>query len=33
VTASANPVQTLELDPTMPEFAQRAYPCYVPELQ
>ena len=33
VTASANPVQALELDPTMSEIAQRAYPCYVPELE
>ncbi len=33
VTASANPVQTLELDPTLPKFAQREYPCYVPELE
>jgi N-carbamoylputrescine amidase len=33
VTTSANPVRTLELDPTIPQFAQRAYPCYVPELE
>ena len=33
VTAPANPVQTLELDPRLPTFAQRAYPCYVPELE
>ena len=33
VTASANPVQTLELDPAMPRFAQQEYPCYVPELE
>jgi N-carbamoylputrescine amidase len=32
VTAPDNPVQTLELDPTMAVDAQRAYPCYVPEL-
>jgi N-carbamoylputrescine amidase len=32
-TASANPVQTFELDPTIPTFAQREYPCYVPELE
>jgi N-carbamoylputrescine amidase len=33
VTASANPLQTFELDPSIPAFAQRAYPCYVPELE
>jgi N-carbamoylputrescine amidase len=33
MTTSANLVQTLELDPTIPKFAQRAYPCYVPELE
>jgi len=33
VTAPANPVQTLELDPKMPTLAQREYPCYVPELE
>jgi N-carbamoylputrescine amidase len=33
MTAPANPVQTLELDPKIPAFAQRAYPCYVPELE
>jgi N-carbamoylputrescine amidase len=33
ITDPANPVQTLELDPEMPMFAQRAYPCYVPELE
>ena len=33
VTAPANPVQTLELDPNMPTLAQREYPCYVPELE
>ena len=33
MTTLANPVQTLELDPKMPPFAQRAYPCYVPELE
>jgi N-carbamoylputrescine amidase len=31
VTTPFNPVQTLDLDPKMPTFAQRAYPCYVPE--
>jgi N-carbamoylputrescine amidase len=33
VTAPANPVQALNLDPELPGFAQRAYPCYVPELE
>jgi N-carbamoylputrescine amidase len=33
MTTPANPVQTLELDPQMPAFAQREYPCYVPELE
>jgi N-carbamoylputrescine amidase len=33
MTTLANPVQTLELDPQMPAFAQREYPCYVPELE
>lgn len=33
VTAPANPVQTFELDPSMAEFAQSAYPCYVRELE
>lgn len=33
MTAPANPVQTLELDPKLPAFAQREYPCYVPELE
>ena len=33
VTSSANPVQTLELDPDMPKVAQQEYPCYVPELE
>jgi len=33
MTAPANPVQILELDPQMPAFAQREYPCYVPELE
>jgi N-carbamoylputrescine amidase len=33
MTAPANPVQTLELDPKMSTLAQRAYPCYVPELE
>jgi N-carbamoylputrescine amidase len=32
VTAPANPVQTLELDPKTPRLAQLEYPCYVPEL-
>jgi len=32
VTMRARPVQTFELDPRMSTFAQRAYPCYVPEL-
>lgn len=32
VTARANPVQTLTLDPKMPRLAQLEYPCYVPEL-
>jgi N-carbamoylputrescine amidase len=32
VTARRNPVQTFELDPKVSMFAQRAYPCYVPEL-
>lgn len=33
VTAPANRVLTLELDPTVPELARREYPCYVPELE
>jgi N-carbamoylputrescine amidase len=33
MTAPANPVQTLELDPKIAASAQRAYPCYVPELE
>ena len=33
MTDSANPVQTMELAPEMPVIAQRAYPCYVPELE
>ncbi len=33
VTTQANPVQAFELDPKMPALAQRAYPCYVPELE
>lgn len=33
MTDPANPVQTLELDPEIPMFAQREYPCYVPELE
>jgi N-carbamoylputrescine amidase len=32
VTVPASPVQTLDLDPNIPASAQRAYPCYVPEL-
>jgi N-carbamoylputrescine amidase len=32
-TAASNPVQTLEIDSQMPAFAQREYPCYVPELE
>jgi N-carbamoylputrescine amidase len=31
-TAPGNPVQTLEIDSQIPAFAQREYPCYVPEL-
>ncbi len=33
VTTPANPVGTLELDPKEAAFAQRGYPCYVPELE
>jgi len=33
VTGPANPVLTLDLDPKTAAFAQRAYPCYVPELE
>ena len=33
VTTPANPVRTLDLDPKEATFAQRAYPCYVPELE
>jgi N-carbamoylputrescine amidase len=33
MTATANPVQTLELDPKMPRLARLEYPCYVPELE
>lgn len=33
VTSRANPVRTLDLDPKETIFAQRAYPCYVPELE
>jgi N-carbamoylputrescine amidase len=33
VTTPANPVKTLELDPNETACAQRAYPCYVPELE
>lgn len=31
-TSSAHPVQTFDLDPKLSADAQRAYPCYVPEL-
>ena len=31
VTATANPVQTLELDPKVAQLAQLEYPCYVPD--
>jgi N-carbamoylputrescine amidase len=33
VTSRANPVRTLDLDPKETASAQRAYPCYVPELE
>jgi N-carbamoylputrescine amidase len=33
VTAPGNPVQTVELDLKVSAFAQREYPCYVPELE
>jgi N-carbamoylputrescine amidase len=33
VTSSANPLETLELDPTVPVYAQGDYPCYVRELE
>ena len=33
VTTPANPVGTLELDPKEAAFAQRSYPCYVPEIE
>jgi N-carbamoylputrescine amidase len=33
MTATANPVQTLELDPKVSRLAQLEYPCYVPELE
>lgn len=33
VTDAANAVRTLELDPGICASAQRAYPCYVPELE
>src|SRR5882672_6879004 len=33
VTTRANPVRTLDRDPKETTFAQRAYPCYVPELE
>jgi N-carbamoylputrescine amidase len=33
MTATANAIQTLELDPLVPTRAQLAYPCYVPELE
>jgi N-carbamoylputrescine amidase len=32
VTTPANPVRTFELDPEISASAQRAYPCYVPEI-
>jgi N-carbamoylputrescine amidase len=32
-TDAASPLQTIDLDPTMSESAQRDYPCYVPELE
>lgn len=31
-TNSTNPMRSIDLDPALPGFAQRAYPCYVPEL-
>ena len=33
MTSRANPVRTLDLDPKETIFAQRAYPCYVPEIE
>jgi N-carbamoylputrescine amidase len=33
LTTPANPLQTLDLDLELPAIAQRAYPCYVPELE
>jgi N-carbamoylputrescine amidase len=33
VTSSTNPLETFDLDPEIPASAQRAYPCYVPELR
>src|SRR5258708_5960937 len=33
VTSTANPLGTLELDPTISASAQRDYPCYVSELE
>jgi N-carbamoylputrescine amidase len=33
VTTRTKPLQTLDLDPQMVASAQRAYPCYVPELE
>jgi N-carbamoylputrescine amidase len=33
VTTSASPVRTFEIDPEVSASAQRAYPCYVPEVQ
>src|SRR5215469_4660753 len=33
VTDASHPVQIFELDPAMASSAQRAYPCYVPELE
>lgn len=33
VTTSTEPLQTIDLDPKIATSAQRAYPCYVPELE
>lgn len=32
VTSATNPLQTFELDASLPASAQREYPCYVPEV-
>jgi N-carbamoylputrescine amidase len=32
-TSQAEPLQTFELDPSLPAIAQREYPCYVAELE